>query len=109
MSFTRKAKPSGVSVATDDHAVENERAAKVRKHLDGSDLPAAYTDKEALMSILPSDADRNPEPRGTLFEASPRIQPPDRGHWFVDSTDYPGFCAACSLPRTNRNHVERAA
>lgn len=86
------------------------RAAKVRQHPDGSDLPAATTDKEALVTISPRQSDENPPPRATLFEAAPRIAAPAEGrHWYVDASDYPGYCAACSLPRFNRRHVGRAA
>lgn len=85
------------------------RAAKVRQHLGGSDLRSDASRREAGVSIFPHRSDENPTPREALFDAAPTIRPAEGRHWFVNSTDYPGYCAACGLPARNRRHARRTA
>lgn len=56
---------------------------------------------------MPSASDGTNQARGRLFDMAPSVTPPAESHWYVDSTDYPGYCAACSLPKRNARHTAR--
>lgn len=59
-----------------------------------------------MMMAQPSDD--HSEARGVLFGAPATLPAPPGRHYYVDDPTAHGYCAACSLPESNRRrHVAR--